>query len=306
MEAISINSKLDEHLMLKIFLALILTFSSIATESNIAKQSDLAQSFVVADVYGQMGNNLFQVAAASALAWDNNVEAYFPDLATKPTLYQHLFSRCKIYPPHNELSCEWREPDLAYHQIPFKPNMRMIGYFQSEKFFAHHRNRILDLFAPSIKDMKYMRKKYGWLIDHPNTVGVQIRYYFEDPIGEIFIQYGRDYLNKAMALFPEETLFVVSSNNIEFAKKNIPEWAKNVHFLEDEFYIDFYLLTFCKHNIISNSTFGWWSAWLNLNPNKIIVRPSLWLNGHPTQDVCPENWVKIDAKRGCVQDPTSY
>lgn len=262
---------------------------------------------VVADLYGQMGNNLFQVATACAVAWDHDAEPYFPDLASLPTLYHHIFSRCKVYPPHAGNTFQWIEPGFVYHPISFRPNMRMRGYFQSEKYFAHHRKRILELFAPCSLDLKYMRKKYAWLIDHPNTVGVQIRHYFEDQNGEIFVQYGKDYLQKAMALFPESTLFVVSSNNIEFARKNMPSWAKNVVYLEKEaYYIDFYLLSFCKHNIITNSTFGWWSAWLNQNPNKMVVRPLDWIHGQPTQDVCPESWIKVNAKSGCVRDPESY
>ena len=265
------------------------------------------EPIVIGELYGQMGNNLFQVAVASALAWDNHAEAYFPKLGSLPTLHHHLFSRCKMLLPDNKISFEWHEPTFAYQPIPFYENMHLIGYFQSEKYFSHHRDRLLNLFAPCSADLKYLRKKYAWLMKHPCTVGVQIRHYFEDPDGSCFIQYGQDYLDKAMSLFPEDTLFIVSSNNLEFARKNIPSWVEKVVFLEDEpFYIDFYLLTFCKHNIITNSSFGWWSAWLNQNPDKIVVRPSVWLNGLPTQDVCPEEWIAIDAKKGCTKDPLSY
>ncbi len=175
--------------------------------------------------------------------------------------------------------------------------MTINGYFQSEKYFAHQRQKILELFAPRQDDLDYMHKKYSWLFENPNTVGVQIRHYKSDPtLGNLYPQYGRDYLEKAMALFPEASLFVISSDNLEFAKKNMPPSAKNVVFLENEpHYIDFYLLSFCKHNIIANSSFGWWSAWLNQNPNKKVVRPSKLINGFDIKDVYPESWITIDA-----------
>ncbi len=174
--------------------------------------------------------------------------------------------------------------------------MKISGYFQNEKYFAHHRDRLLNLFAPHPDDLKYIQNKYGWIINHPNAVSVHLRYYYSEKPGEdSFIQYEREYFEKAMALFPESSLFIVTSDNLNFARQNIPTEGKNVVFIEGEpYYIDFFLQSLCKHNIICNSTFSWWSAWLNRNPNKIVVRPKVWMGGYP--DIGgPEEWIKIDA-----------
>jgi hypothetical protein len=286
---------------------LCVTFLFVAPVSS----SEVKQKpYVIGELYGQAGNNFFQIAATCALAWDNNAEPYFPGLSIIPSLYHHFFSRCKVYPPSKEVSFVGGggPPHQAYAPIPFHPSMKVDGYLQSEKYFVHHRERIVNLFAPCLQDMQYIRKKYKAILSNPQTVGVQIRHYFEDPSGSYFPQYGKAYLEKAMSQFPPSSLFVVSSNNVEFAKKNIPEWAKNVLFLEGEpNYIDFYVLTMCKHNIITNSSFGWWSAWLNQNSNKIVVCPKVMFNGLNYQDsICPESWVRVDAKRGRYSDPTSY
>lgn len=258
-------------------------------------QSEDSASYVIGHLQGQTGNRFFEIAATSALAWDHGATAFFPQLGSLPTEYRHHFSRCKVLPPNTIISCEWVEPDFCYHEIPFQPGMKTVGYFQSWKYFESYRNRLLALFAPIEADLRYIQRKYAYLLDDPNTVGIQIRYYFEDPY--TFPQYGKDYLEKAMALFPETSTFVVSSNRIEFAKSQISTQGRNIVFLEgDPSYIDFYLLTLCKHNIISNSTFGWWSAFLNQNPDQIVVCPAHW-SGYDTKDLCPEHWIKIEAQR---------
>lgn len=189
--------------------------------------------------------------------------------------------------------------------------MKIHGYFQSEKYFAHHRDKILELFAPHQDDLKCIQTKYKWLLEHPNTVAIQLRKYVEDPNGSRFIQYGKDYLRKAMNLFPDDALFVLFSNDINFAKDNIPEeMAKRVKCIENESHvIDLHLISFCKHTIISNSTFGWWGAWLNKNPEQKVIAPAQWLHpndSYNSRDLYPEKWVRVPAKWGRLSDPTTY
>lgn len=268
--------------------------------------------FVVGQLECELGNNLFQVATTCALAWDHDADPLFPDLITRtadnmPLNYQHVFFRCNPSPPMNSISLRWTHPiqaNFCYVPIPYQPDMSIRGVFQSEKYFAHHRERLLELFAPHPDDLSYMQNKYSYVLNHPQTVGVQIRWFGRNHDAgwwSNLAQYGADYLEKAVALFPEDSLFIVSTNNYEFARRNFPKGLKNVHFLEAEpHYIDLYLLSMCKNIIISNSTFGWWAAWLNKNPNKIVVAPYHWVN--PAEyavtpyDVIPEGWIKLDAK----------
>lgn len=252
--------------------------------------------FVIGEMTGQLGNQLFVVATAHALAWGNKAEAYFPTLVSPVDVYKHMFFRCKVATPNLPISNIWEESRYQYDPIPFQPNMQIKGYFQSEKYFKEYREKILELLAPSSKDMLYFRKKYDWLLDHPNTVGIQLRCYFvELPLAADYMQYGEDYLEKAMSLFPEDSLFVVTTNHIEYARRNIPKRAKNVVFLEEPHYLCLHLQSLCKHNIITNSTFGWWAAWLNKNSNKIVVCPKEWKKGLDVKDMIPSEWIQVDA-----------
>jgi hypothetical protein len=248
--------------------------------------------FVIGSLLGRLGNCMFEVATACAVAWDNDAEAYFPDFTHSPD-YARVFFRCKLNPPSTKVEFEWATPAYGYQPIPFHPNMRISGYCQNEKYFLRYRDRLLKLFAPRTNYLRYIERKYRKILDHPNSVSVHIRsYYTEVPH---YIQYDREYFEKAMSLFPKSSLFVVTSDNIDFARQNIPTDKGEVIFIENEpFYIDFFLQSLCKHNIISNSTFSWWSAWLNTNPSKIVVRPRVWLQGFP--DIGgPDEWIKIDA-----------
>lgn len=295
-------------LLRKIWTLLILTYMSMAD----------ATPFVIGQLDCQLGNNLFQVAATCAVAWDNGAEPHFPDLKRKtennlPTNFAKVFFRLNAEMPQEPISRHWRLPfssNFCYMPIPYQPNIEIAGTFHSEKYFAHHRERLLELFTPLPEVLDYISTEYKEIAEHPLSVGVQIRWFgcANDANFWIYLaQYGYDYFDKAMSLFPPDTLFVVSSNNLEFAKKNLPS-KKNMIFLENEpYYVDFFLLSMCKHQIISNSTFGWWAAWLNRNPDKKIVVPKNWIdpiweNETPVCDVWPNEWIQIDAKWGKPND----
>lgn len=267
--------------------------------------------FIIGELDCELGNNMFQVASASALAWDKEAEVFFPELLEpkREEYLKHIFFRCSPITPEQAIEFQWKCPselNFVHTQIPYQPNMLLkSGAFQSEKYFAHHRQRILELFAPSTEDLDYIRSKYGVILDHPYTVGVQMRWFgraIDTLWHKYLVQYGKDYFTQAVAKFPPNALFIISSNDKTFVNECFPKGLSNVVVLENEpDTIEFRILSLCQHQIISNSTFGWWAAWLNQNPQKIVVAPWEWIDPAwhrltPVKDVYPKTWIRIPAE----------
>jgi hypothetical protein len=179
--------------------------------------------------------------------------------------------------------------------------MRIRGWFQSEKYFSSHKKEILDLFAPKKEILDYLSSKYFDVLQHPQTVAVHVRKYSdkENPHQQFYYDCDMDYYEKAMSLFPEETLFLIFSNRMDWCKENFRELNKNILFIESEkVFHDFYLMSLCKHNIICNSTFSWWAAYLNSNPDKKVIVPPLWFQpgyiSNP-KDLIPPDWIILNS-----------
>ncbi len=110
----------------------------------------------------------------------------------------------------------------------------------------------------------------------------------------------KDYYDKAVSYFQTkygDVTFFVFSNDMEWAKQNIK--ADKLCFVEcntgKDSWKDMYLMTQCKHNIIANSSFSWWGAWLNQNKDKEVIAPSLWLYHADNKDmIYCEGWKIID------------
>lgn len=263
-----------------------------------------AKGYVTAEIHHQLGNQMFEIAAAVSFAIDHKAIAYFPDLRTKkedniPLNHEMIFFRLETNVPNRNPLSLYQEKSFEYASIPYAPNIRLSGYFQSEKYFRHNKDKIIELFSPSSKIKKYLKKKYGDIIKDPKTIAIHIRtYYREDPHHVEFPLNGRSYIEKAMYLFPEDSHFIVFSDNIEWCKQELLGIPRNIRYIEGEaYYHDFFLMSMCQHNIISNSTFSWWAAYLNQNPTKIVVAPEKWFQpskNFNTKDLYPPEWIVLD------------
>jgi len=254
---------------------------------------------------GRLGNQLFQLAAAMSVAIDNDAEALFPFYQPSkkndiPSNLLYIFPNIKrnkpfISPQHQ--FCE--DETFNFVPIPYFPNMEIKGFFQSEKYFKHNWERIYPYFAPSEAILQYLQKKYCDLCTHPQTVALHVRSYLAEnkSLAKVFVPLDSKYFEEAASVFPEDALFVVFSDKMSEAKKLLKNFHRPHVFVEKEtYYHDFYLMSLMKHQIISNSTFSWWAAYLNRNPEKIVIAPNPWF--HPSffcrsEHIVPNEWIKI-------------
>jgi hypothetical protein len=262
-----------------------------------------ANPFVVGHLMGQLGNQFFITAATMSLAWDNQATASFPGffevaepVFKLPLNYEKVFYRLDTTKPRIDYT--YYETTFTYSPIEYRPNMRLVGWFQSEKYFKHHKEKIIELFSPSEEIVSYLHSKYSDIIKHPKTVSIHFRSYKVEnsEVQKAYVSPGMDYYEKAIELFPEDSLFVVFSNDIEWCKEAFAHIPRQFRFIEGELhYHDLYLMSLCKHQIICNSSFSWWAAYLNTNPDKRVIVPPVWFSesysvDHDTRDLIPEEW----------------
>ena len=184
-----------------------------------------------------------------------------------------------------------------------KPAVYLKGYWNSYKYFDDIRKELLDDF--SFKDaMNEENKRIADLIScSDNTISLHVRrgdYLTTKGAREMFRSpFDDGFYDRAILLIEEKV------NNPEFFLfSDEPEWVKENLKIKhkttvvdinkgDNSYWDMKLMSLCKHNIIANSTFSWWAAWLNENPNKIIIAPKAWMNDKAflIEDLIPKDWI---------------
>lgn len=289
------------------YLVIAISFFSLSTADCAIKPPRSKVSFVEGSlVAGRLGNQFFEVAAALSLAMDHNVEAYFPDFKLKktegvPVYAEKVFFRVnQNKPPSKPFYTYAENADFIYYPIPYKPRIKLHGYFQSELYFKHNWAKIRPYLEASDSIKTYLNEKYPYIINHPHTVGLHIRDYNNENawLSNVFWALDEDYVLRAMDQFEEGALFVVFSDNMDRAKQILAHTYRPLIYIEDEKdYHDLYLMSFMKHQIISNSTFSWWAAYLNDNPDKKVVAPKKWFKPtyHVKSDyIIPDSWIQLD------------
>lgn len=292
---------------------------------------------IIVKLRGGLGNQMFQWAAATALANTHSVEAKVdireldlqsndPDFAYRS--YELLnFKNPPIIASDFELAAyegtkskgfkkllEWikgsnpvryKEEQFSFDPDFFKlPNSTYLdGYFQSEKYFMNDRTGLLDLFQFHIEDTD-INLKYVGDIQKQASISVHVRrgdYVKSKSTNEYHGVCSLEYYFQSIEYFKErikDPVFYFFSDDIQWVKHKFNGSSSNFVFLGhnegENSYKDMLLMSHCKHNIIANSSFSWWGAWLNRNPGKIVVAPDKWFNvSIDTSDLIPETWIKI-------------
>jgi len=222
------------------------------------------------------------------LLYKNKIAAYFfRKLITK--------YRKKKYTIYTE-KVEFLYDETVFH----KTSSLLIGVWQVEAYFKDISEIIRREFL--FKKPKDARnRKLIQEINTCNSVSIHIRRgdYLTSKRTELFTVFKNetyyinaiDYINKRI----ENPHYYIFSDDIQWVKENLK--IANCTFVDHNkgknSYIDMYLMSLCKHNIIANSTFSWWGGWLNNNKNKMVIIPECWLNTKDCPGIYPSEWIKM-------------
>ena len=175
------------------------------------------------------------------------------------------------------------------------------GYWQHEDYFKDVRDVILKTFNfPVFTDERNLQAAER--LQNSNSIAIHVRRgdYTHDKLFHDIC--GLSYYERAISRMRQTTdceLFCVFSDDMAWSRQHIApllegrpviyaDWNRGADTVQD-----IHLMSLCRHFVIANSTFSWWGAWLNQNPEKQVIAPQKWLHIPNTQSPVPDTWTRI-------------
>lgn len=278
---------------------------------------------ITVNLKGGLGNQMFQYACGRALALHNGDELrlvaeglekanavgdiYRPFSLQKFTIAGEVING-KSVPVLQRIISRIESKIFRKFYINFdstilnkKGDVFLNGYFQSEKYFKDIAEIIRGDFVlreelqgdakliatqmQSDRKAVALHCRRGDYVTHPEFGDIANLNYYQRAIAAI------------LELVPEAN-FYVFSDDIVWCQDTLP-LPKNVTFVSSPLmkdYEELYLMSLCQHNIIANSSFSWWGAWLNAHPNKIVIAPQRWSQSKDStdfKDIIPKDWMRV-------------
>lgn len=201
------------------------------------------------------------------------------------------------------------EKKLGYHEevLNIKQPVYLEGYFQSYHYFMGFENLIRKLFLFPLNTVGTDNIQLLNTVQLHETIAVHIRRgdYVNDKKTQAFHgSCSMDYYSKAISYFKktiEKPRFVFFSDDINWVRENFQANHSNAIFVDvnegHDSWKDMLLMSTCKHQVIANSSFSWWSAWLNNNNNKVVIAPKIWFADSEinrcSNDLIPPTWIRF-------------
>jgi hypothetical protein len=277
---------------------------------------------------GGFGNQLFQIFAALAYGIQHNKKVVFPfqrNMGHRHTYWDTFFNELMMFTtqnPSNRVSDDdiirmpiYQEKDFTFLPFPEfgESDICLVGYFQSYKYFESKQDIIYRLLKLDDKKQD-IKNRYPHLFNCQESLSIhfrlgdykQKRYYH--PV--MNYEYFEKSLDHVVAARPnlKRVLYVCESEDNEYVESKIAlfkvkypdlEYIKVPDDIPD--YEQVLVMSLADHNVMSNSTFSWWGAYLNSNPNKVVCFPSIWFgeyyeHTHDHRDMMQPSWSRIESK----------
>ncbi|MFD2872299.1 alpha-1,2-fucosyltransferase [Mucilaginibacter ximonensis] len=285
---------------------------------------------IIVKLQGGLGNQMFQYATGRALAIKHNVPMFLDQsFLERNNVSRNGFTARKYgLDIFNIVSSRItaqiidryfeKNPDsimINYKELPvsFDKTFRVLpssvyisGNWQSPKYFANISSDIRQEFTFKYFEFDPDFKLIADEISEKTSVAIHLRrgdYIPEKGSPQIYFICDKSYYFKAMSFIRERfphAAFFVFSDDIKWSKDHFKFDHFDVNFVYNEKFTDWqemFLMSKCKHNIMANSTFSWWAAWLNDNNNKVIIAPKNWFNivppGFNLNHLYPKEWIRM-------------
>tara|TARA_R100001594_G_scaffold150641_1_gene213013 strand:+ start:3197 stop:4072 length:876 start_codon:yes stop_codon:yes gene_type:complete len=273
--------------------------------------------------YGRLGNAMFQYSALLGIADKHGYTPVYDynKTGSHATLHE-VFNISKAddmvhWEQIHGARRIWKEPTYHFANHAFdktvipaigssiKEDCGLNGYFQSEKYFKHIESTIRDEFKFSDEIQEECDEKIKHIKEATNDatlVSIHVRLGDYKALEHIYVPLIKTpYYQQAIGHFESEiegdVVFIIFSDEIEVCKQLFQ--GNNCVFAEGGTEAqDMCLMSKCDHNIIANSSFSWWGAWLNNTEDKIVIAPNNWFipnekDPKDTKDLYCENWIVI-------------
>lgn len=284
----------------------------------------------IVNIIGGLGNQMFQYAFAFALSQKNNqpIKLDITDfkncklrdyqlelfnikaiLATEKEVIDLKYKKRNIFIRTFRKPKRWGFADSYYPEPHFHFDKKALsikndtyfqGYWQSEQYFKKYRNELLKQFTLKAK-IHTKTEQYRQKITQTESISLHIRrgdYVTNEKTNANHGVCGLDYYKNAIAKIKQtinKPHFFIFSDDLAWARDNL-NFIDNITFITLEAttpdHEEIALMSLCQHNIIANSSFSWWGAWLNQNPAKIVITPKKRsLANNNADNLYPKSWI---------------
>lgn len=237
---------------------------------------------------------IFRIKLIEASIWDLFRVAY---IFLNYRMWQIMLH---VMPKRRSMTSGTTQIPFSYNEVTRKDSVFYDGYWQNEGFFKPIRKKILETYSfPAFKDKR--NENVAERLINNSSVSIHIRRgdYLNDPVW--FVCTLEYYKRSLYYIFSKDKvdLICVFSDDIQWCKDNLKEIVGNIEIEYVDWnkgsnsFRDMQLMTYCKHNIIANSSFSWWGAWLGQRDGKIVVAPKGWVNKEIVNNPICENWVSL-------------
>lgn len=267
---------------------------------------------IIINIKGGLGNQLFQIYTGISYSLDNKLDFRICDChfdnqdinTTKRNTYWDFFFKNinKKVIKNNENFIKIKEKKFEYDPIPKLENCILIGYYQSYKYFESNFEKINKIIGIR-KQQENIRNKYKF--DYKNLCSIHFRLGDYKLFSDCHLILEKNYYLKAtelMVKYKKSFLVFYEKEDWESVNKIIKYIQEKNTKIREIIFIDttiedseqLLIMSCCHSNIIANSSFSWWSAYLNNSKDKIVVRPDKWFGPKMSyknlKDLCPSDW----------------